>query len=206
MSVQELRHRLERERGKVAKLQEDISNCQTRINLKKRSIIRHEKAREIIREVALQTQLKLSDSLSEIVSLALSSVFPDPYNFKVDFVQRRNKTECDLLLERNGEVVSPLSATGGGVVDVISFALRAVCWFFSVNRPRRLLILDEPFKHLSNSYMPAAGEMLQMISKKLGIQIIMVSHEPDLIDNADRVFSVVQKDGVSFVQVDNTQA
>jgi len=42
--------------------------------------------------------------------------------------------------------------------------------------------------------------MVQQISSKLGLQIIMVTHAEELIENADRTFRVIIKKGVSQVE------
>ncbi|NIU00181.1 MAG: hypothetical protein GWN01_04340, partial [Nitrosopumilaceae archaeon] len=51
--------------------------------------------------------------------------------------------------------------------------------------------MDEPLKWLKGGDLPIKGShMIKEISKKLGIQIIMISHSPELIEGADRVFEV----------------
>jgi hypothetical protein len=58
------------------------------------------KARKIIMTAAHNTQQNLKEYISNIVNLALKSVFTDPPVFSIEFVERRNKTECDLLLNQ----------------------------------------------------------------------------------------------------------
>ena len=45
-----------------------------------------------------------------------------------------------------------------------------------------------------------ASELLKELSDKLDLQFIVVSHTPSLAGTANRVFKVVQKDGVSTVR------
>lgn len=149
------------------------------------------KAREIINIVAKDTQQQLEMRITNIVSMALAAVFPDPYQFKLVFNERRNQTEADLLLVRDGEELSPVEGAGGGVLDVVSFALRIAVLLMS--NYRRIIILDEPFRHLSADLQPKASEMMKMLSDKLGIQFIMVSHEEGIIDCADNIITI--KDG-----------
>lgn len=158
-------------------------------------LIKAEKAQAIIQDVARQTQEELKFHVQDIVSLALAAVFPDPYTFEIDFVIRRNKTEADLFLVRDGERIDPLTASGGGVVDVVSFALRVTLW--TLSKARGTIILDEPFRFVSRDLQSKAGEMMKQLSKKLDLQFIMVTHNPDMIDAADNVLTVVQEDGVS---------
>jgi len=69
-----------------------------------------------------------------------------------------------------------------------------------VPRSRPVLMLDEPFRYLSTGLLPRAGEMLKQISSELDLQIIMVTHAEELIDEADAVFSVDMNKGESIVR------
>jgi len=164
-----------------------------------REIIFSEKAQMIIQVVAKETQQQLESHISNLVTMALATVFEDPYTFKIKFIEKRNKTECELLLEKDGEEFDPLSATGGGIVDMVSFALRVALWNIAKPRSRNVLILDEPFRFISRDLHPKAATLLKKISKELNLQIIMVSHSLDLIAEADKVFEVSIKGGVTEV-------
>ncbi len=150
----------------------------------------HEEARELLREIGLKTQQQLQYHISDITSLALSAVFDDPYELKVSFEKRRNKTECDLLFVRNENEVDPMESAGYGAVDVAALALRTASW--SMKHPRSLpvIILDEPMKHLSADRQPYASQMLKELSTKLGIQFIIVTHEDELVHYADKTYKV----------------
>lgn len=200
-NIQNLRNALEQMKGKRDQIQHGIDNAEQFIKEKKKDLRRHEQAREIIREVGLKTQQQLQFHISDITSLALEAVFDNPYKLITEFIQRRNKTECDLYFERDGNRIDPLSASGGGTVDVASFALRVASWSMQRPRSRNVLILDEPFRYLSSDLLPKASEMLNQISKKLKLQIIMVTHAEELIENADRVFEVKIKKGKSLIMI-----
>jgi len=201
MKTQELRNELERRKGKKQQIQNTIEALVVELKQKKRSLRRHDEAREIVRLVGIETQKQLQHHISDISSLALDAVFPDPYELIAEFVQRRNKTECDLYFVRGGEKVDPLEATGFGAVDVASFALRVASWAMEDPKPNNVILLDEPFKFLSEDYQEDASIMLKQISKKLGIQFIIVTHEQILTTYADRIFSVKLKRRKSKVTV-----
>lgn len=156
----------------------------------------YSKALEIIKQVALQTQNELEFHISSLVSMAMQDVFQEEaYELKLNFVEKRNKTEVEILFERNGIQVDPLTGSGGGAVDVASFALLLSLWVIQHPRTRNTIILDEPLKWLKGNDLPIRGaEMIKNISQKLRIQIIMVSHSPELIEASDKIFEV-KKDG-----------
>jgi hypothetical protein len=157
------------------------------------------KARLIAQEVASATQSQLEIHISNLVSLALKSVFPDPYLFTLKFVQRRNKTEADLIFSKKGnETDDILNSGGGGVADVASFALRIACW--SLKKTRPCFLLDETAKYLhSPEYQEKFSEMLKELSTKLGIQIILVSDQDDIKKAADKVINVKNVKGISTI-------
>ena len=194
-NIQEIRKTFEQKKGRKLEIESTISTLKQEIKDKKRDLIRHEQARIIIREVGMKTMSQLQYHISNITSLALEAVFDDPYKLETEFVERRNKTECDLYFTRDGIKTDPLGAAGFGAVDIAAFALRIASWSMLNPHARNVIIMDEPFKHLKGiEANKRALEMINEISKKLNIQIIMVSDEriprEDIIALADRVFEV----------------
>ena len=158
----------------------------------------HEEARALIQHAATITQERLALHISDLVSLALSNVFSDPYTFQAKFISKRGNTECELLLiDEKGNEFQPLQSCGYGAADIVSFALRIVIWSLSNNN--NVLIYDEPFRFLSKDLMEKASQMVSEISKELEIQIIMVTHSEKLAGFADKTFTVKQENGISQV-------
>ena len=198
--IQLLRNKLEQAKGQLQQTQYSLTSLQRELEEKRIYLHKHEEAREIIRKVGMSTQQELQFHITDIVSLALDSVFDNPYKFSVDFVQRRNKTECDLYFVRDGNKIDPLTASGVGAVDVASFALRIASWSMARPRTRNVIILDEPFRFLSENYQEQASLMLKEISQRIGIQLIIITHELALTTNADKIFNVSIKKGISSIK------
>jgi len=200
MTTKELRNKIEQEKGQRTVLESRAEELTEEIRETKRSIRQHEEAREIIRQVGLKTQEQLQYHISDITSLALEAVFEEPYELRAEFNQRRNKTECDLLFVRDGMRVDPLSASGGGAVDVAAFALRIAAWSMGTPRKRNVILLDEPLRFLSVDKQERASMMIKELSDRLGLQFIIITHETTLTEYADRTFTVSLKKGVSHVR------
>lgn len=192
--------RLNTLQGKRLRLQEELTEITEEIKSDTKNLDLHEKAREIIRTVGIKTQEQLSYHISDITSLALGGIFNDPYALIVDFVQRRNKTECDLLFDRGGIKVHPFTASGGGAVDVAAFALRIASWSMQRPKSRNTIILDEPMRFVSADLQNKASEMIKELSERLKIQFIIITHETILTNRADRVFEIEIKKGVSHIK------
>jgi len=98
---------------------------------------------------------------------------------------------------RNNIDRHPLESNGGGLADIISSALRSTFLVLSELRP--VLILDEPFKFLSEDLQSYCCVMLKTISEQLGIQVIMVSHLNEMKEIANSIVHVSQVQGVSSI-------
>lgn len=139
-----------------------------------------QEAQKVLQEIAQQVQEQAHDRIASVVSRCLEAVFDDPYEFRIVFEQKRGRTEARLVFVREGLELNPLRHTGGGVVDVAGFALRVACLALKQPRQRMVLILDEPFKHLSADYRPRVRHLLEVLSVDMGIQFIMVTHSKAL--------------------------
>jgi len=199
MSLKEIRSTIERSKGQRDLIESTLAFLEGETTSLTKEIKCSEKAQVIIQKVAQDTQSQLEYHISDIVTMALDTVFDEPYKFKVNFVLKRNKTECELLFDRDGEEINPLIGSGGGVIDVASFALRIALWTLQTPKGRNTIILDEPFKFLSKDLLPRACTLLQELRKKLNLQFIIVTHLDELVGCADKVFNVKLKEGISHV-------
>jgi DNA repair exonuclease SbcCD ATPase subunit len=201
VDINELKSKLAGKKGQLKHIDDELirySSVLSKLEKRQDHIIN---ARWVLQEVAKTTQQELEYHISGLVSMALASVFEDPYEFKVEFVIRRGRTECDLKFSKEGEDCNPLDASGGGSVDVASFALRVA--FMSMENPssRKVLILDEPFRFVSPDLQHKCSEMIREISQRMGLQVIMISHAENIIDSADKVFEVVKVGEISEVKI-----
>lgn len=137
---------------------------------------------QVLQSLAATVQQQAHRRIASVVSRCLEAVFEeDAYEFKINFEEKRGKTEARLLFCRDGLEVEPLEAAGGGVVDVASFALRLACLVLQRPVRRRLLCLDEPFRFLSKAYRPRLKGLLMSLANEFNVQFIMVTHIPDLM-------------------------
>ena len=138
------------------------------------------KAQEIAQQIAQEVQQQAHDQIAGVVSRCLEAVFEEPYTFKIHFERKRGRTEARLVFEREGLEIDPMSASGGGIIDVAAFALRLSCLSLSQPPLRRLLVLDEPFRFLSEEYRERAKILLETLSEEMEIQILIITHMEEL--------------------------
>ena len=140
--------------------------------------------------VAARVQAGFGDYVGGLVTKALHHVFAERRKdiFCVRFRENRGKTECPLLIRtENGEEAHPFHCAGGGVWDVLAFALRCAMLVLEQPQPSRLLFLDEPFKFLHGSESRRlALRMMYNTFKALSIQAVVVHQSDDAgSDGAD---------------------
>lgn len=148
----------------------------------KKQVQNAEAALSLAQAVAEDIQQQAHNQIAGVVSRCLSAVFDRPYEFRINFERKRGRTEAALTFARDGFEIDPVSGAGGGVVDVTAFALRVACLALIRPRPRQFLALDEPFKFVSErkEYRQRVAQLLDTMATELGIQILMVTHDPTL--------------------------
>lgn len=140
---------------------------------------RTQKAHELVQKVSQLVQQRAHNQIAEVVSRCLQAVFDSPYKFQIIFERKRSKTEARLVFIKNSQEIDPTTSSGGGVIDVASFALRLSCLMLSKPKLRKVLLLDEPFRHLSANYRPRMSELLIKLSEEMDVQFIMVTHDQE---------------------------
>ena len=180
MSLERFKRALGRLQIEQASALSSLVDEETRLDSAKTNLANCEEALELIQGVAKVVQEQAHDKLASVVTRCLQSVFgEDSPEFKIIFERKRNKTEARLVFIKDGHEINPVDSSGGGSIDVASFALRVACLMLSKPALRRVLFLDEPFKHLSKQYRPAVRELLETLSRETKIQIIMVTHDEE---------------------------
>lgn len=139
-----------------------------------------EQVHQTIKEVGEQLQTTTYSSIQKLATFCLQEVFGTSYACSVEAVQRRGKVEVDISVIKDGIKLDPLTACGGGIADVLGLALRVgVILSDNVNKPRRIIIADEPCRFVSEEYRSRVSELLVKLSTTYGFQLIMVTHDSE---------------------------
>lgn len=138
-----------------------------------------DEAQQLAQHVAQAVQQQAHKRISEVVTRCLAAVFgEDAYQFDIQFERKRGKTEARMRFLKDGKERHPLRASGGGMVDCASMALRLACIMLAKPRTRRIVILDEPFKWINGrENQERAAALLQELAKEMGIQFIIAADD-----------------------------
>jgi len=106
--------------------------------------------------------------------------------------------EGEIYFEREGhKYYEPLEDIGGGSCDSGAIGLIFAMWSLRVPRTRAFMLFDEPFRNLDRyeelQRAARASRLIKEISSKMGVQVLMVTHNPQLIEEADRVINLGKK-------------
>ena len=159
-----------------------------------------QKALLIAQDVAEKTQNQLTIRLSSLVEEAVNSVFEENFSFRIEFETKRNQSECRLILSEDGvEHDDILNSYGGGVANVVSFALRLGCFLINSKPTRKCIILDEPTKDL-RLITHKFYELIDRLSEELGIQFIVIPSEQDDYPESFNKIHIKKTNGRSYVE------
>lgn len=201
MKLDQIREIVKKREVEQKLLSKQYDECKNKIEKISSESLDMIEARNIISEAARITQQQFKILVEELVTTAIQAVFPNKdYKFVMQFVLQNNRPQINLLVQDGeNEPYIPKEEQGGGLLDIISFALRVVLWSLEKPRSRNILIMDEPFRWTGN-LTELAANMMKEISKKLGLQIIMVTHDERLMEIADKSWLCKKEKELSVVR------
>jgi DNA repair exonuclease SbcCD ATPase subunit len=166
-----------------------------------------EQVRFLLQRTSEYAREQIKQQIEMLVSHCLQFVFGPNIEFEIELNEVRGKTSAEFYVistYKNEKIkTKPQDARGGGIVDVISLALRIAVIQSTDTYKDGPLILDEPAKHVSSEYISNVAQFLKQISDVFHRQIIMVTHNQYLSEIADLTYKVELKNGASEVTIYN---
>ena len=138
-------------------------------------------------------------AVEDLLTDGLRAVFEDQdLSVRADVDVQRGKVSVDLVTvqrQADGTVTEGLSrdAFGGAVTTVQSVLLRTIVIVRRGMRP--VMFLDESLPAFDANYVGNMGAFLRSLCAKLGMDILLVSHNPAMVEAADRAYRIVKTDG-----------
>jgi DNA repair exonuclease SbcCD ATPase subunit len=150
-------------------------------------------------------QQKAQQTIEELVTRGLQTIFDETLSFHI--VQRTSgrSVQVDFVVRTtlHGRAIDTpvMDARGGGLAATIGFLLRLVVLLLTRGqRQDTLMVLDETFAHVSAEYLPAVSAFLREVVDKTGVQIVLVTHQEELVEGADKVYRFSMSDGQTKVE------
>ncbi len=212
MNLEELNKKLEQinsklniEKGKLQVISQNFENTKKELDKE----IKYEdlltKVILLFQKTATYAREQSKRQVEDLVTRCLQFIFETDIEFLIELSEKRSVPNAEFYVRSNYDegysiITKPELERGGGVVDIISIALRIA--FIQLHKPvlQGPIILDEPGKHVSEDYIFNLGDFLSKSSSLFKRQIIMVTHNAHLAQICDKSYSVDIKNGVSFVE------
>jgi hypothetical protein len=145
-----------------------------------------------------------SKVVEKLLTEGLQAVFDDiDLSVRSEIDVKRGKVSIDLITvqkQADGTTTEGLCTEvyGGSVSTVESVILRIVVLTRRGLRP--LLLLDESLAAVAEGYVPRVGQFLSLLSRRMGVDILAVSHNPTLIEASDTSYRISKKNGRASFQ------
>jgi DNA repair exonuclease SbcCD ATPase subunit len=124
--------------------------------------------------------------MANLVSYGLKTVFDDQnLSFKPVIDRKNDKVHVQLLTLNDG-LEGEFGSFGGSVAVLESFLLRIIC-MLKLDLAR-VILLDECFAAVSEEYIQNTSKLVNELCKKLGLDILLVTQNPDFTNYANRVY------------------
>ena len=143
----------------------------------------HQKCSEIFKTWLEDSLEQNINSMADLATAALRHIITDQnLTFKIHQDQKLNRLQMRFVLDDNGIEGDPLESFGGGAAVIISLVLR-VAVMARMNMAN-LLLLDESMAALAQKYAPSAAEFMRQLAEETGVNILMVTHNPEYLAHA----------------------
>jgi DNA repair ATPase RecN len=128
-----------------------------------------------------------------LVTSGLQAIFEENLSFHLVESTSRQTPQIDFVVrthlpDSSSFETDVMNARGGGLAAVVGLLLRVVLILLtraSGKKAPDVLVLDETLAHLSREYLDAAGQFLRTLCDSTGLQLIIVTHQQELVEFAD---------------------
>ncbi len=202
--ISNMKSYISKEQGKKEKLLEQIQEYENLIQEIEYEIQLMEKVSILLQNTAEFARNQAKIQVESLVTNCLQYIFENNVEFKIEINELYGKPNAEFyVLTKTEESIiktKPELSRGGGVVDIISLALRIA--FLEIYKPKieGPLILDEPAKHVSEEYIFNVADFLKKTSELFNRQIIMVTHNNHLSSIGTKAYRVYMKESKSYLE------
>ena len=188
-----LKNQFLKDKGKYENLMLQKTNKEQELFSLKSNHETYDKARLLLLQTADYQRKKVKEDLEDMVTKALQYIREEEIYFNIHIKESRGRAECEFEITsiRDGikTTTGVMESRGDGISDIVGLALDiAMIELSGVSGP---IILDEPTKQLSKRYINNIGAFLKDLSETFNRQIIMITHNKQLMNAGNNKINVV---------------
>lgn len=194
---------LAREQGKRDKLKEQLESLKEKSQDLEKQLDLLTKVSFLFQRTSLFAREQAKKQVESLVTKCLQYIFETNIKFEIEIEELRGKSNAEFFVinEIDDLIIKtkPELSRGGGVIDIVSLAIRIA--FLQTHKPKIQgpLILDEPAKHVSEEYIFNVADFLKQTSEMFNRQIIIVTHNHHLASMSNNAYRVELKGTQSSV-------
>ncbi len=179
-SITEFLESVSEVKDQESKLNADLGLLNAKLDTCKQELTTTSEALHEIKHMVEAIQHSTYGQIERLVTHCLQYVFGGEYSCSIVTDQSAHGVTAEIVVNKGDLTLSPMSSCGGGVVDVVSFALRLASVVGDARQNnRKLLILDEPFRFLSAVYKPRVAQLVEDLAEDYDFQIILITHDDE---------------------------
>lgn len=179
--------------GRYKSLTTEVADLSSEIEILDRTAV-------LLNSLGEERQAQAQGVIETLVTQGLQTIFDESLSFHIETNTKAKVSGVDFVVRStlaHESVETPImEARGGGLAAVVGFLLRVVIMLLSTSSSRtNILVLDETFAMVSAEYLDPLGQFLRQIVDKTDIQILLVTHQPEFLEVADKAYRFSQIDG-----------
>lgn len=169
----------------------NLNDLKTLNEIYKTTLLAHDYLEALIKEESSAFIKKVRD----ILDYGIKTIFFDE-DYSVDVRVDDDNTSIHLISKDiDGNVISPdIKNCGGGIRTVCGIMLQLFFIFHYKAEP--IIFIDEGFTQVSSQYIPYLMGLLQELSEKNGLKILLITHDVRVMSYADKVYEILDGQAV----------
>lgn len=195
--LQKMKDKYNKEYAIKEQIEKEIASYRVKKHFIDEDINKSNKSIIMLTDISLQAKKSVTKFLESIVTDALRYISEGQYSFEIDLDSTEKSSKCDFYVveEIDGQKSrqKPQDACGGGFIDIISTTLRyAYISLYHNPELKGFIILDEPGKMISSDMSIRFGEFVKKLGTDFNRQTIMITHNDNFMNVADKVEEIVK--------------
>lgn len=201
--LSKLKNFYSKESGKRERIKEEIDRYSSDLQKTMDDLDLLEKVNILLQKTSVFAREQAKKQIEGLTTNCLQYIFDSNIEFQIEIEELYGKPNAEfyVITKDNNTIIKtkPQHSRGGGIVDIISIALRIA--FLQLHKPEidGPIILDEPAKHVSEEYIFNVADFLKQVSEMFNRQIIMVTHNVHLSSMATTSYRVELEGTISRV-------
>lgn len=204
-AIREKKRTLDFERGQQQGLKERERELTVEIEEQRELTEVLDRVTLLLNSIGEDKQQKAQEHIEGIVTRGLQAIFGPTFSFHIAQTMKGKSASVEFLIRTQLDdttLETPvLESHGGGLAAIVGFLLRVTVMLLDKGTDKaNVLVLDETFGMVSAEFLDPLAEFVRELINKTGLQVILVTHQDQWLEYADKTVRFGIKNGATFVR------